>query len=102
MGMFEYEAIKGEAITHRDPRASTYVSMFWQVADRMKLISSTYYLPRLDQFRDYRLRTDTQLQLQLLQWLQYKASVSWLYDTRPPAAIPRHWITLKNGLAVNF
>jgi hypothetical protein len=102
MYMFEYEDIIGESTVHRDHRASTYASFYWNIDKKVKMISSTYYLPNLRRFEDYRIRTDTQLQLQIFKWLQYKLTLSYLYDTRPPGGIPRDWFSFQNGISTSF
>lgn len=100
--MLEYEDETDEGPVHRDQRLSNYISFSWEPRSGFQLINTTYYLPKLADFADYRILSDAQLRFPLNGYLYYRMSLSILFDTRPPAQIPERWLSLQNGIGAQF
>ena len=92
--MFEYERITGSRALHRDFRLSAYASFTVEPNAKVRLVSTTYLQPRIDQARDYRIASDSTFSAGLTEKLAVFASFAALYDTRPPAGV----VTTSNAI----
>ncbi len=88
--------------THRHHRLSAYVSFGWDVAGKFTVNHVTYFQPRPDMLKDFRITTETTLNFQLTSVLQFKTYFQMVYDARPPNTVPRNMYMISNGLSVNF
>lgn len=103
--MYEYEKAS-EGIPDRlqqDFRGSTYVSFSLYPTETISIISTSYYQPRVDKFKDYRLSSNTSLLFKILDDLAFKTTFNYFFDAEPVSdAIPKTQYELTNGLLYTF
>ena len=102
--MHEYEEIEelSQIIIHRDFRSSTYFSCSLHPSDRLTIVSTTYYQPKLNQWSDFRISSETSLALPLHKNLAYKATFALNYDRFPALGVPDTQYEFTNGLIYSF
>lgn len=103
--MYEYEKAS-EGIPDRlqqDVRGSTYLSFSIYPAETISIISTSYYQPRVDKFKDYRISSNTSLLFKILDDLAFKTTFNYFFDAVPVSdAIPKTQYELTNGLLYTF
>ncbi len=102
--MFEYEQaseIEDNKI-HKDIRASTYFSFSIYPTETIGVISTSYYQPRVDVLKDYRLSSTTSVLMKIWENLAFKTTFIFNYDAYPVTTIPKAQYELTNGLLFTF
>lgn len=80
--MYEYEEEWEESAFHRDHRMSAYISAGYTVTDKFFLDQIVYYQPRLDNWRDYRVASETVLNINVTSRFSFNLSLSVWFDSR--------------------
>ncbi len=83
-------------------RASTLVSVGWELNSSAKLSGQLYVQPLLSDAEDFRILSDTGLTVQLLGPLSLQLSARVVHDSRPPDGVERTDLALRNTLAITF
>ncbi|WP_299397364.1 DUF481 domain-containing protein [uncultured Gelidibacter sp.] len=102
--MYEYEQtseIENNKI-NKDVRGSTYFSFSIYPTETIGIISTSYYQPRLDAFKDYRLSSTTSVLFKILENLAFKTTFTYNFDAYPVVTIPKAQYELTNGLLYTF
>lgn len=102
--MYEYEKasdIETDRI-HKDVRASTYFSFSLYPTETLGIISTSYYQPRLDKLKDFRLSSTTSVLLKIWENLHFKTTFIYNFDAYPVVTIPKSQYELTNGLLYTF
>lgn len=102
--MYEYEKaseVASERI-HKDVRGSTYFSFSLYPTETIGIISTSYYQPRLDKLKDYRLSSTTSVLFKILENLAFKTTFIYNFDAYPVVTIPKSQYELTNGLLYTF
>ncbi len=86
---------------NRDNRLSNYLSLGFTFG-KLVLNHITYYQPNLERFNDFRLNTETSINLQIYRQLSFTNSFTLIYDARPPATVRKTRYALSSGIRVNF
>ncbi|MCB2231163.1 DUF481 domain-containing protein [bacterium] len=99
--MYEYEKLTsgGESRTFR---VSSYVSASIRRKDRFSLSSTTYVQPAADRIADIRILNESQLAVAISSFLSLTTTLSYRYDSEPPAAVKEYDLSLSQGLQVSF
>jgi putative salt-induced outer membrane protein YdiY len=107
--MYENEASNdliriGEAeeeidVTRNHHRLSTYLSLGWRLNENVVLNHVSYFQPRPDRWDDFRVSTETSLEVDLSRRLRFKTYFQLVYDAQPPTAVPETMYMLTNGLS---
>lgn len=100
--MFEYEALDEPRIINRDHRLSSLFTFTLLPEDDISLINATYIQPLIDDFNDFRVANDTNLQFAITEKLGFSTVVTFLYDAVPPVGIPTLNYQIRNGLSYQF
>lgn len=102
--MYEYEQASEveDNNTHKDIRASTYFSFSIYPIETVGIISTSYYQPRVDALKDYRLSSTTSVLLKIWENLSFKTTFIFNYDAYPVITIPKAQYELTNGLLFTF
>ena len=102
--MYEYEKASDIADNriHKDFRGSTYLSFSIYPAENIGIISTSYYQPRLDAIKDYRLSSTTSVLFKILENLAFKTTFIYNFDAYPVVTIPKSQYELTNGLLFTF
>lgn len=100
--MFEYE---NQAITDTleyNNRLSTYLSWSIEPNPVFAFVATTYYQPKLTDWRDYRISGNYQIRIKAFRRFVFKLDFSFLYDEAPPAGIQKFVFTGTSGLVFNL
>jgi hypothetical protein len=103
--MYEYDELSNIALTFRDHRLSSYLSLAWKVSPNFSVNNITYYQPRLTQFNQTRLSSSTNLVVGLTKKLKFTTRFNMTYDARINDVFPEvpeltfNWV---NGLRLGF
>ncbi|MGI9550753.1 MAG: DUF481 domain-containing protein [Aurantibacter sp.] len=102
--MYEYEKTSeiNEDMIYRDIRGSAYLAFSIHPGNHVSLVSTTYYQPKLSQFGDYRISSDTSLSFQIFKDLGFKSTFSLNFDSLPAEGIPNTQYEFTNGLVFSF
>lgn len=91
-----------EQVYLQQHRLDAYLSFTILPIKTIKITSTTYYQPRFDQFKDFRLSNDTELAFSILKWLAFTVRFRYMYDALPPGNGPNRIYSLTNGLRVSL
>lgn len=100
--MYEVEKEKDLPELHRDMRSSSYVSFSIYPNDRIEIISTSFYQPRLSEFADYRILNQSSLKVKAGKRLTVSLNYNYLFDSRPAAGIPETNYSLLTGFEYEF
>lgn len=103
--MYEYEETSGEAeiVYNRDHRLSNYLSLGFQPTPYLSVNHVSYFQPNLRDFNnDFRISSETTLDIQLSAKLSLRTYFQLVYDEKPPIGVPRTMYSLTNGLSWLF
>ena len=101
--MFEYEEQSPpETSFQRNHRLSMYLHADYEIADDFDFFTTVYYQPLLDQFSDYRIPLQAQLDFEFIENLSFFARFSFLFDNFPAANTPKEVYTIANGIKYEF
>jgi len=113
--MYEYErASEVESnIIRRDFRSSNYLSFSLFPSDQVSIISTTYFQPRIERLKDFRVSSEINLSIGFSSkkeneekgfWdkLSLNISFSYNYDAFPVLSIPKTQYSLFNGLTYSL
>ena len=113
--MYEYEKSTEDDmnIFQRDVRSSNYLSFTLYPTKLFTIVSTTYYQPKVNLLKDYRLSSIIDLNIGFSSndknedkrfWdkLTFNMTFSYNYDAFPVSTIPKTQYSLTNGLRYNF
>lgn len=103
--MYEYEEttdLEPQLVFNRHHRLSGYVSAAYALTSYFTINHVTYFQPRLDQFRDFRISSETTLSVTLTQKLSFNTYFQLIYDSNPPITVPEVMYTTRSGLNLSF
>jgi len=103
LAMYEHEkTTEVPVVTHKDWRNSSYLSFSFYFTKNISLVSTTYYQPLFEDFKDYRISHQSALALKILKNLSFKTAFNFTYDAFPVIGIPNKEYELTNGLVYSF
>lgn len=101
--MLEYEVNTDKTQKLVQGRFSGYLSFSLRPIKAVEIISTTYYQPRIDQTKDYRISTENALDFKITKILTFGLNFGLNYDTRPPiGAVTKLTYKLENRFKINF
>lgn len=102
--MYEYEKASDIATdrVHKDLRGSTYLSFSLYPTETLAIISTSYYQPRLDKLKDFRLSSTTSVLFKIWENLAFKTTFIYNFDAYPVVTIPKSQYEWTNGLLYTF
>ncbi|WP_431137025.1 DUF481 domain-containing protein [Psychroserpens mesophilus] len=87
----------------QDIRGSAYLSFSFYPTETLSIISTSYYQPKLEAFKDYRLSSNTSVLFKILENLAFKTTFDYFFDAFPVSTgIPKTQFELTNGLLYTF
>ncbi|SEQ93919.1 DUF481 domain-containing protein [Neolewinella agarilytica] len=86
--MYEYDELAGVNITYRDHRLSSYLTLSASPLANLTLASTTYYQPRLPNFKDTRLSSVLSVQLTITNRIRFTTQYSLTHDARVSRDLP--------------
>lgn len=105
--MFEYEKLQDDGNTdagaiYIQHRNSTYLVASYQLDERVKLVESAYLQPKLTDFADLRIQSESELMFKLTDSLSFSSSFTLAYDAKPPNTIQKLDTALKSTISYEF
>lgn len=101
--MYEQEELDDKSIpVQRDLRGSSYLSFSLHPTPVLSIVGTTYYQPKLRDFKDYRVSSETSLVFNVFTKLAFKTSYVFIYDSYTAQDIPTSQYELKTGVVYNF
>lgn len=101
--MYEYDKTDEEiSIVNRDFRWSTYFSFSLYPSDKVTVVSTTYYQPKIDKFNDYRISSESSIRFNISEKLAFKSTFEIYFDEFPVIGIPKTQYNFTNGLVYSF
>lgn len=101
--MYEYEKeLTDPVIYHRVIRNSSYVAFTFEPNDHVKITSTTFYQPKLDEFSDFRILNQESAAFSITKNLSVTLNWDYLYDAEPVKGIPKNNYTFSTGLKYEF
>lgn len=101
--MYEQEKLNDEENTQTDKfKGDLYVSGTYTFNETVNFSHTTYYQPDFAAFNEYRIASDTGLELAFTERFSFLVTFSLAYDSHPPAEIPELFYTLRNGIKFTF
>lgn len=101
--MYENEKVISDTEkNHKDWRSSSYFSMSLFPKKNISIVSTTYFQPRLNQFSDFRISSQTTLALKIIKNLSFSTTFTYQYDEFPVLGIPKELYRLTNGIVYSF
>ncbi len=101
--MLEYEINNAKTQKLIQGRFSGYLSFSFRPIKSVEFISTTYYQPRIDEIKDYRISTDNSLFFKFHKLLSFGLNYRLNYDSRPPeGAVTNLTYQLENKFRVDF
>jgi hypothetical protein len=101
--MFEQELLNDDNNTRTDKfKGDLIVSSTYTLDERIKFSHTTYYQPDFAKISDYRVFSETALEMKFNTSFAFIFSFNLSYDSEPPMDIPGLFYTLKNGIKYNF
>lgn len=103
IGMYEYEQLSDSLRTKTElARLGSYLSFNWDIAENLSFNNITYYQPAFQTFTNYRISTETNLQLKITRSLSFKIGLQTNYDSNPPEKIQKLFYYWENALSYEF
>lgn len=99
--MYEYDE-ESDDVTHKDFRLSSYFSAVIPFSDKIKLYTTSYYQPLLNNFNDFRLSSQSKLVMGITKKVSATITFSILYDSRAPVDSPDLSEDLYGGIRYKF
>ncbi|PVW17325.1 DUF481 domain-containing protein [Marixanthomonas spongiae] len=101
--MYEQEELLDEVTpVSRDLRGSMYFSFSLYPTENISIVSTTYYQPKLKQFKNYRISSQSSLVVGLFENFALKTSYTFTYDAFPAQTIPNSQYDFTTGIAYTF
>lgn len=101
---YEFEQLQDVQQTeNRDLRMSNYFSVSIKFPkNKGEFTSTTYYQPLFRHLNDYRLTTQSLIQLNFSKHLALITSVNYFFDSNPPTGVKQSTFSINNGLRLTF
>lgn len=101
--MYEHEEL-ADGITpiQRDFRGSAYFSFSLYPTETLSFISTTYYQPKISQFGDYRISSQSSLIISVFKNFAFSTNYMFLYDEFPAIGIPNSQYNFTTGVTYYF
>ncbi len=101
--MYEYDKSTEEVpVINKDVRSSTYFSFSLYPTENISIVSTTYYQPKIDAFKDYRISSESSIAFSLYKNLGFKSTFNYFFDEFPVNGIPKTQYAFTNGLIYSF
>ena len=102
---YEHELVEDDIQIEeaRNVRMSNYFSFSIKLPKkRGEFASTTYYQPLINFWADYRITTQSLIELHITKHLSFITSVNYLFDYNPPVGVKPSTFSINNGLKVRF
>ena len=88
--------------SQENDRLSSYLTLRYQLQDKVELVSSNYYQPKLEDSSQYRLVSNSGFSFKLTERLSYDFTLAITYDAEPPATVERQDRKISHSLSFSI
>jgi Protein of unknown function, DUF481 len=96
------ESALADVPARNENRLSPYFTFTLLPVENLRIVSTTYYQPLLNDFSDYRLLNVEQLKIDITSKFSFTVDFSYQYDEFPQPDIPRNIAALSMGVKYKF
>jgi hypothetical protein len=100
--MYEHEDLTDDETSADRFKGDLYVSLTWSVNEKVNFTHTTYYQPDFAIMKEFRLSSETGLELKFSGNFSFLVTYNLFYDAIPPGDIPNLFYTLRNGIKYSF
>ncbi len=101
--MYEQELLDDADQSRTDKfKGDLYISITYALDERVNFTHTTYYQPDMAILREYRVASETGLELKFTERFSFLVTWNMAFDSHPPQDIPELFYTLRNGIKYNF
>lgn len=101
--MYEYQKLdQEENPIENNIRASIYVSFSLFPVENMAITHTSYYQPKIDYFRNFRLSSQTSLRFLIYKNLNFQTNFQYTFDQYPADDVPKSQYNLNTGIVYQF
>jgi len=100
--VYEIEKVSGITASTRDWRFSDYLSMTYMPNEQMEFVTTTYYQPVIEAFKDYRLLNQCMFKIKAGKKLSVYLSWNYQFDATPAPDVPRETYSFSTGLELSL
>lgn len=101
--MYEQEELNVDITpVQREFRNSSYLSVSLYPSSRVTFVSTTYFQPKLRNFKDYRVSSETSAVINIFARFSLKTTYMFIYDQYPAEGVPTSQYELKTGVVYIF
>ena len=100
--MYEFEDGRGDLGVEHALRMSTYLSFKIDLTKNASISSTTYYQPKIWEFKDYRVSNESTFNIGISEKLSLKIIYTILYDSEPAPEVPETIYSLRNAISYRF
>ncbi|OQX97720.1 MAG: hypothetical protein B6I20_12050 [Bacteroidetes bacterium 4572_117] len=101
--LYEYEKLSDDNSTVTEMmRLDIYMSFSWQINENVSFGSISYYQPDIENFKDYRISSESIFTFNITDKLGFKTGFEASYDSDPPNDIQNLFYTWQNKLSYSF
>jgi len=83
-------------------RGNFYLALHYQLNEQVRIVSTTYYQPALDNGSDFRILEAGSLKIKLTEALNFKLTLELTHDSEPPQAVEKTDVNYKTGIEYRF
>jgi putative salt-induced outer membrane protein YdiY len=102
MYMFEYEVDANPDTVQYNNRLTSYISWTIDPNPHFSFVATTYYQPKLTDWRDFRISGNYALRFKAFRRLAFKIEFNFLYDSEPPVGIQPFVFNGTTGIVFNL
>ncbi|MFN8257689.1 MAG: DUF481 domain-containing protein [Bacteroidales bacterium] len=103
IGMYEYEELSDSAKTIKEyARLGSYLSFDWLITNNLHFNSITYYQPAFKYLDNFRVSSETTIELLITKSLSFKVGYQNTFDSNPPEGIQKMFYYWENVLSYEF
>ena len=99
--MYEYEQFTDDSYDEA-VRMSMYLVLRMKLAKILSINHTTYYQPEIREFGDYKVSTESYLEIFITEKLSFKLVYNMTYDSEPPEEVDDMYYTLRNTFSYRF
>ncbi len=79
-------------------RSTNYLTMKWDVNDKIEVSNVTYFQPSLERFRNFRIVSELNVEFLIIKKVYFSVDFAMRYDNEPVTNVEKYDISINNGL----
>ena len=101
MYMYEFQSQAFETIIQYNHRINSYLTLNFDF-NKFDYTSTTFYQPLINNFSNYRIATDNNIDISINHRFNFRVGLNLLYDVNQPPGIPPLVYIFRNGISFRF